>query len=300
MRFSRLRRAASYARNVPSANDIVARQLAACEQIGMYLVDMQLMTDTHMEQIVAGTVGRARETFRAMCFLASEGQSVQAAMLCRSIFEDMVVAHWLVLHEDDPEFLTQRYMRQLDAIRLNEAKTTEAFGWVPDDVSDLAGREEELRKEFGNHAQWHWWAVRREGQRLTLSEVITELESSPRFQPRLQGETPVLRHMYEKAQKWNNQLLHHTPAGMPVWLNPEEPLKVIAAPTPSVPAVVFPAYWSYGQLVYLVLEVVPNQDYREFEEVFLKGLADGFGAPIEFGPDGSPVSGVSPWPPAAE
>lgn len=197
---SAVRRAASYARNVTSANDTVARQLAACEQIGMYLVDMQLMTDTHMEQIVAGTVGRARETFRAMCFLASQGQSVQAAMLCRSIFEDMVVAHWLVLHEDDPEFLTQRYMRQLDAIRLNEAKTTEAFGWVSDDVSDLAGREEELRKEFGNHAQWHWWAVRREGQRLTLSEVITELESSPRFQPRFQGETPVLRHMYEKAR----------------------------------------------------------------------------------------------------
>lgn len=86
--------------------------------------------------------------------------------------------------------------------------------------------------------------------------------------------------VYEKAQKWNNQLLHHTPAGMPVWLNPDEPLKVIAAPNPSVPAVVFPAYWSYGQLVYLVLEVVPNQDWRPFEPVFLRGLAEGFGAPI--------------------
>jgi hypothetical protein len=274
--------------------EIVARQLAACEQIGMYLEGVELMTDTHMDQIVAGTVGRARETFRAMCFLASQGQSVQAAMLCRSIFEDMVVAHWLVFHEDDPEFLTERYMRQLDAIRLNEATTTEAFGWEPPDVSDLAGREDDLRKEFGNHAQWHWWSVRRDGSRISLPEVVTELENSPRFHPRLKGETPVLRHMYEKAQKWNNQLLHHTPAGMPVWLNPEEPLKVIAAPTPSVPAVVFPAYWSYGQLVYLVLEVVPNQDFREFEKVFFKGLQEGFGAPITFADDGTPLSATPP------
>lgn len=265
---------------MPSHDEIIGQQLAACEEIGTYLDGVELMTDTHLDQIVAGTVARAKETLRAMCFLASQRQSVQAAMLCRSIFEDMVVAHWLVLHENEPEFLTQRYIRHLDAIRLNEAATTTASGWEPQDVSDLASREEELRKEFGDHAQRHWWAMRRDGRSITLPEVISELENSPRFQPRLKGETPVLRHMYEKAQKWNNQLLHHTPAGMPVRLNPDEPLKVVAAPNPSVPAVVFPAYWSYGQLVYLVLEVVPNQDWQDFEPVFLRGLAEGFGAPI--------------------
>jgi hypothetical protein len=263
-----------------SHDEIVARQLAACEEIGTYLGGVKLMTDTYMDQIVAGTVARAKETFRAMCFLASEGQSIQAAMLCRSIFEDMVVAHWLVLHEENPDFLTRRYIDHLDAIRLNEATTTEAFGWEPQDVSDLRGREKSLRDEFGDHAQRYWWAVRRNGHPISMPEVVTELEKSPRYQPRLKGETPVLRHMFEKAQKWNNQLLHHTPAGMPVRLNREEPLKPIAAPTPSVPTVVLPAYWSFGQLVYLVLDVVPNQDWRPFESVFLRGLAEGFGAPI--------------------
>lgn len=43
---------------------------------------------------------------------------------------------------------------------------------------------------------------------------------------------------------------------------------------------VFPAYWSYGQLVYLTLEIAPNEDSRPFEPVFLRGLAEGFGAPI--------------------
>lgn len=263
-----------------SPDEIVARQLSACEAIGVYLDDRQLITDTHMHQIAVGTMARAKETFRAMCFLAGERQSVQAAMLCRSIFEDMVVTHWLALHEDDPEFLTRRYIDHLDAIRLNEATTTEAHGWPAEDVSDLRGREDHLRAEFGDHAQRTWWAVRRDGRPISMPEVITELETSPRFHPRLKGEKPVLREMFEKAQKWNNQLLHHTPAGMPVRLNRDEPMKPVPAPTPSVPAVVFPAYWSYGQLVYLVLEVVPEQDWRSFERVFLRGLAEGFGAPI--------------------
>jgi hypothetical protein len=264
-----------------SQDEILDRQMEACAAIGSYLEGRELMVDTHMEQIVAGTAARAKETFRAMCVLAREQQTVQAAMLCRSIFEDMVVAHWLVLHEDDPAFLVKRYIDHLDAIRLNEATTTERLGWPPPDVSDLAGREDELRSEFGIHAQRSWWAVRRDGTSITMPEVIAELEQAERFRPRLGGgEKPVLREMFEKAQKWNNQLLHHTPAGVPVRLNPDNPLRPVAAPTPAVPTAVFPAYWSYGQLVYLVLDIVPNEDWRPFERAFLQGLAEGFGAPI--------------------
>lgn len=259
-----------------SEEQMVAQQMRACAEIGTYLDERELMTDTHMEQIVAGTVARAKETFRAMCFLAEQHQTVQAAMLCRSIFEDMVVAHWLVLHEDDPEFLTSRYIDHLDAIRLNEATTTEAHGWPAADVSDLCGRESELRSTFGDHAQRSWWAIQRDGKPIKLPEVIARLEESPRFHLRLKGEKPVLREMFEKAQKWNNQLLHHTPAGMPVRLNRENPLRPVAAPTPAVPTAVFPAYWSYGQLVFLVLDIVPNQDWRPFEPVFLRGLVEGF------------------------
>jgi hypothetical protein len=257
-------------------DEILAQQLDACKTIGTYLDDRQLMTDGYMEQIVAGTVARAKETFRAMCLLAGEHQTVQAAMLCRSIFEDMVVAHWLVLHEGDCGSLTQRYIEHSDAIRLNEATTAKGHGWPSADVSDLAGKEDELRARFGDHAQRSWWAVRPDGRSITMPEVITELEESPRFHPRLKGEKPILREMFEKAQKWNNQLLHHTPAGVPVRLNRKDPLKPVPAPAPAVPAVVFPAYWSYGQLVFLVLDVVPNQDWRPFESVFLRGLFEAF------------------------
>ena len=260
-----------------SAAEAIERQLNACAETGSYLPGRDLMMDTHMEQIVAGTAARSQETFYAVCQLARERQTVQAAMLCRSLFEDMVVAHWLVLHEDDPKFLVDRYLGHLEAMRLNEAATAERHGVEAPDVSDLAGREDDLRREFGDYAQRDWWGVRRHGSRITMPEVVTELEEAERFHPRMRGEKPILREMYEKAQKWNTQLLHHTPAGMPLALNRENRLRPQAIPPPAEMTVLAQAYWVHAQVVLLVLDVAPNQDWREFETIFLRGLIDGFG-----------------------
>ena len=260
-----------------SPEEAIERQLNACAKTGSYLPGRQLMMDTHMEQIVGGTAARAQETFYAMCQLARGRQTVQAAMLCRSLFEDMVVAHWLVLHEDEPKFLVERYLDHLDAMRLNEAATAARHGVEAPDVSDLAGREGDLRREFGEYAQRDWWGVRRDGSRITMPEVVTELEQAERFHPRMGGEKPILREMYEKAQKWNTQLLHHTAAGMPLALNRENQLGPQALPAPTEITVLAQAYWVHAQLVLLVLDVAPNQDCREFEAIFLRGLLDGFG-----------------------
>jgi hypothetical protein len=46
-----------------SQDKILARQMDACAAIGSYLEGRELMVDTHMEQIVAGTAARAKETF---------------------------------------------------------------------------------------------------------------------------------------------------------------------------------------------------------------------------------------------
>ncbi|HVD37901.1 MAG TPA: hypothetical protein VNC15_03615, partial [Solirubrobacterales bacterium] len=185
--------------------------------------------------------------------------------------------HWLVLHEDDPRFLVERYLDHLDAMRLNEAATAARHGVEPPDVSDLAGQEDGLRREFGDYAQRDWWGVRRDGSKIAMPGVVTELEQAGRFHPRMGGEKPILREMYEKAQKWNTQLLHHTAAGMPLALNRQNQLKPKALPAPSVITVLAQAYWVHAQLVLLVLDVAPNQDWQEFEAIFLRGLLDGFG-----------------------
>jgi Family of unknown function (DUF5677) len=260
-----------------SPEEAIERQLNACTETGSYLPGRDLMMDTYMEQIVAGTAARAQETFYAICQLARDRQTVQAAMLCRSLFEDMIVAHWLVLHEDDPEFLVERYLGHLDAMRWNEAVTAGRHGVEPPDVSELAGREDELRREFGDYAQRDWWGVRRNGSRITMPEVVTVLEEAERFHPRMRGEKPILREMYEKAQKWNTQLLHHTASGMPLALNRDDQLKPRTIQAPVEITVLAQAYWVHAQLVLLVLDIAPNQDWREFEAIFLRGLLDGFG-----------------------
>jgi hypothetical protein len=182
---------------------------------GSFFLKLVLRADTHLQQIVAGTGARAGRIFDAVALLASKGRTPQAAMLCRSLFEDMAVAHWLVLHENDPEFLIQRFRSQKDAIRLYNETQRVRYGQDPvEDISDLAGRKQELLNTFGSHARKDWWGVRRDGGEIGLPDVVRELAQADRFKPRFANERPILEEMFHSAQKWNNQQLHHTALGL--------------------------------------------------------------------------------------
>lgn len=50
-----------------------------------------------------------------------------------------MVAHWLVLHEDDPDILTQRYMRQLERTYLSVVPADE-FATEPESVFRFASQ----------------------------------------------------------------------------------------------------------------------------------------------------------------
>lgn len=254
-------------------------QLEACEAIGSFLGERDYITDTYLAQIVIATTARATDTFASITRLVADVSPVQGTMLCRSLFEDMVVVHWLVLHDEDPDFLIRRYLDHLDAMRLNEATLRELHGRPvdPSDVADLAGREQELRDEFGKYAQANWWGVRRDGSKIGLPGLVDELEGAERFDPRFRGEKPVLREMFDKAQKWNNQLLHHTPAGVPIRLNRDDERRPTQVPLPNPITVLGQAYWVYGQLGCLVLvDVAPSEDWRAFSDLFLHGIYNVF------------------------
>jgi hypothetical protein len=115
-------------------------------------------------------------------------------MLGRSLFEDMVVAHWLVLHNEDPGWLIARFEGHRDAMRLYDVTVREQVNWMPsgDDISELAGQEENLRSEFGQYAEKDWWGRDRRGQRITMPKLVETLADHRQFQPRLKGEQPIL------------------------------------------------------------------------------------------------------------
>ena len=227
-----------------------------------------------LEDLVLRTLARGRATYETIVNLVETGATLQAAMLGRSLFEDMVVAHWLVLHEEDPDWLVQRFYDHRDAMRLHDATMREQVNFLPsgDDVSDLVGRENALRREFGKYAERDWWGRDREGGKVSMSEVVRRLAADPRFQPRLQGEEPVLEQYYALQHKAWTQALHHTAAGMQVHASDGGRFPVAVGPSPVL--LLFGNYWVFGQLIFVALELAaPNTAFSYFEKLFLSGLA---------------------------
>jgi len=250
-------------------------QLDAYERMGSYLLDRELFADTQVQQIVNGTCARAFSTFRAIHGLVANEHSLQAAMLSRPLFEDMVVAHWIALNEEDPDWLTDRLLDQRDAMRLHEARARKKVGWSVPSTTDIADREDELIDEFGQYAERDWWGKTKDGKKLTMPQLVDLLAAAPRFHPRLKGEQPILQQYYAVVQKFATQRLHHTAVGLEIQLSRDGSTPTVAPP-PGETQVLAASYWTYAQLTYLVLELQPA-DYREFEQIFLKGLYTVFG-----------------------
>jgi len=234
--------------------------------------------DSPLEQLVYGTYSRAVGTFQAIVLLTSADLAQQGAMLVRPLFEDMVVAHWLVLHDDDPDWLIDRFLDHRDAMRLQEATSRGSHGWEDVDISDLAGREEALRAQFGAHAQRD-----RAGKRVDMATVVGELSAAKRFRPRLRGEEPVLLQFFDIVNRFATRHLHHTPVGLELQIVRGERVPAFV-PLPNEIDVLFAAYWIHAQLVYLVLEVAGG-DATDFERRFLHGLYHVFGSAFDLPED---------------
>jgi Family of unknown function (DUF5677) len=229
---------------------------------------------TDLEDVVLRTLARGRGTYTTILDLVERGQSLQAAMLGRSLFEDMVVAHWLVLHDADPDWLIRRFNDHQDAMRLYDATIRQEVNFLPsgDDVSDLAGREHELRAEFGKYAERDWWGRDSEGRRVKMPALVARLAASRRFQPRLKGEQPILEQYYAVQHKAWTQALHHTAAGMHVRSDKDGRFPVAISPNSFL--VLFGNYWVFGQLIFVALELAGSQPtFDYFEKLFLAGLA---------------------------
>jgi Family of unknown function (DUF5677) len=242
--------------------------------------------DTPSQQIVYGTFMRSRETFTATHNLVANGFSVQGAMLVRSLFEDMIVSHWLVLHRDDSDWLVERFQRHRDAMALHQARLQRETGWhlgrPVADASALRSKQNALAREFGGEAQKDWWDPRSNGdgtgQPLGLRGIAQRLERSATsggmFHLRFAGgREPLLERMELVVHKWMTQFLHHTALGLPFALGPDGEPGLLSDPSETV---LFVAVWIFGQQIYL-LHGLDGRDLSEFNAIFRSCLLDGFG-----------------------
>jgi hypothetical protein len=242
--------------------------------------------DTPFDQILYGTFMRSRDTFAATYNLLAQGYPVQAAMLVRSLFEDVVVAHWLVLNHDDPDWLIVRFQRHRDAMALHQERLQRETGWNLGrpiaDASALKAQQNALAKEFGGEAQKDWWDPRTNGNGTGdplgvrgIAQLLEEsAESGGLFRIRFAGgQEPLIARMEKVVHKWLTQFLHHTALGLPFKLTDRGDPELLNDPSDLV---MFVAVWMFAQQIYL-LHDVDGRDQSAFNEVFRACLVEGFG-----------------------
>lgn len=218
--------------------------------------------DNDFYALIYATVARSGRTFDGICKLLRAGLAVQAAMLSRTLFEDMVVGHWLLFNHAEPDWLMERFFRHREAIALHKERIRGETGGAamgpPLTIADDAkSREQSLIKEFGSEAQRDWWDPGREGKGkgrpVGIRKLVNVLEDAAAehkmFHPRFAGgERPLLRMMDRVTYKWLNQCIHHTTVGLP--FTPSVEGEVEKSPDPMF-IVVWNASWIYAQQIYL-------------------------------------------------
>jgi hypothetical protein len=162
------------------------------------------MRDDDGDRLLMLTTMRSNNTALAIVHLLELDSTEQAQMLCRSLFEDMTVVHWLVMQED-PAFLVERFFDSRDAIALAEHDFVTDEMRLPHDLptwlGDLQSRRDELRKSFGTSAQHPWWSIDRDGKRRTLAGVVHAINEHPDFAPRLSGGREPARRRRTRDQR---------------------------------------------------------------------------------------------------
>ena len=202
-------------------------------------------------------------------------------MLTRSLFEDVIVAHWLVFNYDDPDWLAARFLRQREAIALHqqtlEKEMKMGMGVPLPAPDDLGKRAQALRGEFRHDARRDWWDPARRrgnGKDVGIRKIAKELEQAAAehkmFHPRFAGgDAAVLTKTERVVNKWLSQCTHHTAIGLPFTpVNDEE----IEVPEDPMLTVAFRAAWLYAQQVYLLQEI-EKRDLRPVEAIWMYCLA---------------------------
>jgi hypothetical protein len=134
--------------------------------------------------------------------LAGFGYGAQAGMLNRSLFEDMVVAHWVNLNPDEGPALYERHrqhtMAQMKDTYAKHGRADEIASWPPMEARERT----ELAEEFERK---HHWTKR------TLYQLVNDIEGE--FAD-ANTDRRMLWQVFDINHRFNNLILHHSFFGL--------------------------------------------------------------------------------------
>jgi hypothetical protein len=110
------------------------------------------------DEIIVMELSRSRKSYEARVDLARRGFGEQAAMINRSLFEGMAVAHWVHSHESEAMDRFNRAARLHDHLYIERVRNAgwldkeETASFKPLDKDDLRA----LQKDFGKYGEFMW------------------------------------------------------------------------------------------------------------------------------------------------
>jgi hypothetical protein len=186
-------------------------RFSACEDLldeGAQLVDETGRTPIGgAKLILAVQATRATHSFESVIALCRMGRGAQAAMLNRSLLEDVLDVHWVAAHRHEAPALADQHER---AIQLGERAMFQRFGRQdvkpldPSEVADL----QRLGREYDGFRRS--WTLASEASRV---ELIKKRWNDPLADG-------FIDQTYEVIQRQNNTLLHASPTALGIAMSP--------------------------------------------------------------------------------
>ena len=250
------------------------KELAACEALRDFLLEMvrpwagrTLDPERTEDALLAALLARSSNTFWASIELSRMGFGDQALMLNRSLFEDMVDAHWVTVQ---PDIAAARYGEHLEHSQMimAEALAHHPTFIEPDELPVFEpARRMELDRFFGTFGQRSWTGI---GLHERV-ELIEHLWTNEQAREHL--------HFFRRVvHRMNNQRLHASAEAFNRLLRSRNATEVAFRLGPSgegVDEALFGAWWTFLQIESLVIDHFdfPQETRQRLDELIADATA---------------------------
>jgi uncharacterized protein DUF5677 len=246
--------------------DRFATELAVCREL-MEFADNHLVPwsgrkpEGEHELLIAAEAARATKSYRASVHLAASGYGEQAAMVNRSAFEGMTVAHWI---STAPEEAVGRYKKHTRHNSLLWAKALTQIEWLEanDDLPEASDEEwKELTDLFGPYGTRLWTGHR------NLPALVDDIEDLWTASPQ------ELREFHAVAHRDANLLLHSGSSALNrIGRRLEEVISFDIGPSDQyIPQALLAAFWIYVQTFSLLMNTFEMPDREHLNTLFARG-----------------------------
>jgi hypothetical protein len=241
--------------------------LAACDGLRDYGVAMMepwggraAKEDARDELLLLSVNSRSLNTFWSAINTARTGFGAQAAMLNRSLFEDMIDAHWITV---EPNLAVERIEDHHLHGRMLLADAALAQGVVAEDkVPDFDPAERaRLDGLFGRYGDGSWTGVGTY-KRVMAVEHLWDPEGRD-----------TLHFFRRLVHRENNQLLHLSAFSIGAQFRgrTDDELSLALGPSDQyVEKALIAAFWTYGQLLSVVRDTFGFADEDQWRAVYDK------------------------------